>query len=81
MEKMIGLILIIAGIWVGIEFYNEGEDAFGGLLSGKSKPAAASASADEPPAKREWAGSRVKHSVERMHTDRAARIKERLGAD
>ena len=88
MERMIGIILIVAAIWVGGEYMSEGEDAFGGLFSSFSSSSSSSTSSssdDEEAAPRrqnnDWAGARVKQSVTKMHTDRAARIKERLGSD
>jgi hypothetical protein len=83
---MIGIILIVAAIWVGVEYLTEGEDAFGGLFSSfSSSSSSPSSSDDEEAAPRrqndDWAGARVKQSVTKMHTDRAARIKERLGSD
>ena len=83
MEKMIGIILIAAGVWVGVEYFTEGDQMFGGIFA--SEESASSASSDDggeaAPREHDWAGSRVKHSVTKMHTDRAARIKERLGSD
>ena len=86
MEKMIGIILIAAGVWVGVEYFTEGDQMFGGIFaSEESGSSASSASSDDgeeaAPREHDWAGSRVKHSVTKMHTDRAARIKERLGSD
>jgi hypothetical protein len=83
MEKMIGIILIAAGVWVGVEYFTEGDRMFGGIFASEESAAPASSDDGETAARREpdWAGSRVKHSVTKMHTDRAARIKERLGSD
>ena len=83
MEKMIGIILIAAGVWVGVEYFTEGDQMFGGIFaSEESAPSYGSDDGDEAaPRENDWAGSRVKHSVTKMHTDRAARIKERLGSD
>jgi hypothetical protein len=83
---MIGIILIVAAIWVGVEYMTEGDDAFGGILASFGSSSASSSSDDEEEAaprrqNGDWAGARVKHSVTKMHTDRAARIKERVGAD
>jgi hypothetical protein len=37
MGKLIGLLLTVAGIWVGLEVYQNGvEGAFGGILAGES---------------------------------------------
>ena len=85
MEKMIGIILIAAGVWVGVEYFTEGDQMFGGIFA--SEESSSSASSDDgeeaaaAPREHDWAGSRVKHSVTKMHTDRAARMKERLGSD
>ena len=83
MEKMIGIILIAAGVWVGVEYFTEGDQMFGGIFA--SEESASASSSDEgdeaAPGEHDWAGSRVKHSVTKMHTDRAQRIKERLGSD
>jgi hypothetical protein len=85
MEKMIGIILIAAGVWVGVEYFTEGDQMFGGIFA--SEESASSASSDDAdeaaaaPREHDWAGSRVKQSVTKMHTDRAQRIKERLGSD
>ena len=82
MEKMIGIILIAAGVWVGVEYFTEGDQMFGGIFASEdSAPASASSDDQAAPREHDWAGSRVKQSVTKMHTDRAARIKERLGAD
>jgi hypothetical protein len=41
MGKLIGLLLIVAGIWVGLEVYQNGVGgAFGGVLAGASAEAA-----------------------------------------
>ena len=82
MEKMIGIILIVAGIWVGVEYFTEGDQMFGGIFaSDESAASYGSGDGDEAAPANDWAGARVKHSVTRMHTDRAARLKERVGAD
>ena len=71
MEKMIGIILIAAGVWVGVEYFTEGDQMFGGIFA--SEESAPASSDDGAAARRDhdWAGSRVKHSVTKMHTDRA----------
>jgi hypothetical protein len=85
MERMIGLILIVTAIWVGVEFYTEGDQAFGGIFASadSSEPAAPAASGPSraQTGEADWAGSRVKASVTKMHVDRAQRIKDRVGAD
>jgi hypothetical protein len=41
MGKAFGLVLIVVGLWVGLEVYTKGtQGAFGGLLAGESAPAA-----------------------------------------
>jgi hypothetical protein len=41
MAKIIGILLIVVGVWVGLTIFNEGTDAaFGGLLAGSKKGAA-----------------------------------------
>ena len=83
MEKMIGIILIAAGVWVGVEYFTEGDQMFGGIFASEESalPSSSDDGAAAAPRDHEWAGSRVKHSVTKMHTDRAQRIKERAGAD
>jgi hypothetical protein len=39
MGKAFGLVLIVVGLWVGLEVYTKGtHGAFGGLLAGDSAP-------------------------------------------
>ena len=46
MGKIFGILLIVLGIWVGLEIMTEGSDrAFGGLLSGGSADVVEPASA------------------------------------
>lgn len=41
MGKIIGILLIVVGIWVGLTIFNEGTDAaFGGLFAGSNKAVA-----------------------------------------
>ncbi len=71
MERWIGIILILCAIWVGIEFYTEGEQAFGGILaSGSSEPAAG----DQP-----WAGERAGNRLRSGHEERGERMGRALG--
>jgi hypothetical protein len=80
MERMIGLILIVTAIWVGVEFYTEGDQAFGGIFASESSSSASSGGYDDgaAPAEGTWAGERAGHKLERMHAERAQRMKERL---
>ncbi len=42
MARVIGILFIVAGIWVGLEVYTEGvEGAFGGMFAGWTKPLSA----------------------------------------
>ncbi len=41
MARVIGILFIVAGIWVGLEVYTEGvEGAFGGMFAGWTEPLA-----------------------------------------
>ena len=64
MEKLFGIILIVAAIWVGAKVYTEGtRDAFGGvfafLSSEETEPAP-----DEP---RPWVGDKFKRAAENAY--------------
>jgi hypothetical protein len=84
MERMIGLILIVTAIWVGVEFYTEGDQAFGGIFASGDAPAASSASssgyagdsgaANIGSRNKNWAGERVREKVTGLHQERGDRI-------
>jgi hypothetical protein len=83
MERMIGLLLIISAIWIGVEFYTEGDQAFGGIFASDDAPAV-SLYEDERPAAAEprshgarpnnWAGERVRQKVTGLNQQRGDRI-------
>ena len=59
MAKVFGVLLIVLGVWAGMEIYTKGMDkAFGGALAGWSEPA----SPREPMAKR--MSTRVQESLD-----------------
>jgi hypothetical protein len=69
MGKMIGIVLVVLGVWVGLEVYTEGTgNAFGGRLAFLSK--------DEPGGGQP-ATQRVRTSLERDHAQANAR-RERM---
>jgi hypothetical protein len=74
MGKALGLLLIVLGVWVGVEVTNHGVDgAFGGLF--------ARLSGHEPPAAEErgWVGERAGESVTRNRRAQAERVEALTG--
>jgi hypothetical protein len=68
---MIGIILIVCAIWVGIQLYTEGEQAFGGLFASESsEPAEADTT---------WAGERAGNKLRSGHEERDQRMGRALG--
>jgi hypothetical protein len=71
MGKMIGILLVVLGVWVGLEVYTEGTgNAFGGRLAFLS---------DEEPGGGEPPTQRVRASVQRGHDEADARRERMLG--
>ena len=71
MQKVIGIVLVVVGVWVGVTIYSEGIDkAFGGLFARFS-------SSSEP----ERAGTlkRVQKSGSRARDLQLERIERQLG--
>ena len=69
MAKLIGLLLIVAGIWVGLEIYQNGVGgAFGGVLAGGAEVRPA-------PTAPQRAGAEVEHA----HGEADARREKLLG--
>lgn len=74
MGKIIGLLLVVVGIWVGVEVYSNGVDgAFGGVL--------ASRAGDRPAAEvdRRSTPRRAGDAVENAHAAADARREKLLG--
>lgn len=82
MERMIGLILIITAIWIGVELYSEGDQAFGGIFASDESAAEAEAEPVDPgdptashgARPHNWAGERVRSKVTRLNQQRGDRI-------
>jgi hypothetical protein len=70
MERWIGILLIACAVWIGIEYYMEGEQAFGGLFASDS----AEPAPDEP-----WAGERAGNKLRSAHEERGERMGRALG--
>lgn len=74
MGKAFAILLIVVGIWVGLEVYTEGVDgAFGGHLAFLTPAASPSAS---PETARPWAGERAGDALHSAHSRRMGRIEE-----
>ena len=80
MARLLGLALVVAGIWAMTEIYLKGtERAFGGLLaSGSASEASADGDAGAP-APHPTLGLRVKDSVARARAQEDARTERLLG--
>jgi hypothetical protein len=68
MERWIGILLIVAAIWAGLEYYSKGEAAFGGLFASGDAPAAA---------EKAWAGERAATKWRSTTADREATVEDR----
>lgn len=74
MGRVFSLLLIVAGIWVGLEFYQNGpQGAFGGSLASLFGEEAVGSEERESTPRR--AGS----SVERVHQENEARFDRMVG--
>ena len=74
MGKAFAILLLVVGIWVGLEVYMEGvEGAFGGRLAFLAPAASRSASSE---AARPWAGERAGDALQSAHSRRMGRIEE-----
>ena len=72
MQKLIGIIVIVIGIWVGIEVYTQGVDgAFGGIF--------ASLGGDEAPSQQSQPNAAP--STPRAHSSVVQRAGDRVQAD
>jgi hypothetical protein len=71
MERVFGLLVIMAVLYAGIELYTKGDRAFGGLLASGDAPAAEEY---EP-----WAGERAGERLRGGHEERAERMGRALG--
>ena len=70
MGKLFGIILLVLGIWLGVEVFTEGVDgAFGGIF--------ASGSADEAPPTRSTS-ERAADSVRRAYSESVDRVDRQL---
>lgn len=75
MGKVFGVLVIVVGIWVGLEVYTEGvRGAFGGAFA-----ALAPAEEGAPPEEHRWAGERAGDSVSRAHEEASERRERQLG--
>lgn len=76
MGKVFGVLVIVVGIWVGLEIYTEGvRGAFGGALASLAPEAAEEGAPAEP---HRWAGERARDSVLRAHEKGAERRSRQL---
>jgi hypothetical protein len=71
MERVFGLLVIVAILFVGVELYTKGDQAFGGTFASADAPAAA----DDP----SWAGDRAGARLRDGHDERAERMERALG--
>jgi hypothetical protein len=72
MAKIFGVLLIVLGVWLGMEIYTKGMDkAFGGALAGWSEPAP----------EREPLAKRMSNSVQESLDQSAAHGEVDGGAD
>ena len=74
MAKLFGLILIVMGVWVGIEVYDKGMDgAFGGAFAWVSAPLAPnetrSGSSEEPSSRADHSGSIAQRVGTKVQSD------------
>ena len=75
MAKIFGILLVVVGIWLGLEVYQNGiQGAFGGAL------ASLDGSADEQAARNPRSvPQRAGDAVERAHSEAEARLNRMLG--
>jgi hypothetical protein len=74
MGKAIGILLVVLGIWVGLEVYMEGvQGAFGGRL------AFLGSEDGPPPEEHRWAGERAADAFESARDRRIDRIEQQAG--
>jgi hypothetical protein len=75
MGKILGILLVVVGIWLGLEVYQNGiQGAFGGALASLSGPADEQAVRDPRSLPR-----RAGDAVERAHAEAEARRNRALG--
>ena len=71
MQKLIGIVLVVVGVWVGVSIYTEGIDhAFGGLFSRFSS---------SPAPERDSTLKRIQKSGSKARDRQLGRIERQLG--